>query len=67
MSLDYEEPEWLLPYEFMKVGDSFFVPTLKPAQLLYVLDAKAKAAKVRVRCYTTTKDGLMGVRVWRTR
>jgi hypothetical protein len=66
-SPDYQEPEWLLPFEFMKVGDSFFIPTLKPAQLLYILDTRAKVVGIRVRCYPAAKDGCMGVRVWRTR
>ena len=61
------EPEWLLPFEFMKVGDSFFIPTLKPAELIYIVDTRAKVAGVRVKSFTTTKDGHIGVRVWRTR
>jgi hypothetical protein len=61
-----EEPEWLLPFEFMKAGDSFFLPTLKPDELLDVIDSRAKCAKVRVKAFVTSKDGLLGVRVWRT-
>ena len=61
------EPEWLLPFEAMKVGDSFFIPTLKPAELIYIVDTRAKVAGVRVKSFTTTKDGHIGVRVWRTR
>jgi hypothetical protein len=61
------EPEWLLPFETMKVGDSFFIPTLKPAELIYIVDTRAKVAGVRVKSFTTTKDGHIGVRVWRTR
>ena len=64
---EFEEPEWLFPFDVMKVGDSFFIPTLEPAQLIYVIDTRAKAAKVKVRAYATTKDGHLGVRVWRTR
>jgi hypothetical protein len=60
-----EEPEWLLPFEFMKVGDSFFVPTLKPAEMVYKLDTCAKKVKVKVKIYPSTKDGFLGVRVWR--
>lgn len=62
---DYEEPEWLLPFDDLNVGDSFFVPTLKPAQLIYVMNVRSKAAGVKVRCRATSKDGLMGIRVWR--
>jgi hypothetical protein len=50
----------------MDVGDSFFVPTLTPAQMIYVIDTRAKAAGVRIRVYTAIKDGCIGVRVWRT-
>lgn len=61
------EPEWYLPFDAMYVGDSFFIPTLKPKELIYVLDTRAKIAKVKIKTYTTTKDGLMGVRCWRVR
>lgn len=63
--ISYDEPEWLLPFDYMKVGDSFFVPTLKPAQLLYVIDTRAKAAGIKVRIFTSSKDGCLGLRVWR--
>ena len=61
------EPEYLLPFEQMRVGDSFFLPTLRPAEMVYVMDTRAKVAGVRVKSYPATKDGLMGIRVWRTR
>jgi hypothetical protein len=60
-----EEPEWLLPFEFMRVGDSFFIPTLKPADLIYKIDTRAKVAKIKVKIYPSSKDGHLGVRVWR--
>jgi len=60
-----KEPVWLFPFEGMRVGDSFFIPTLKTANMIYVVDTPAKAAKVKVRAYATTKDGYLGVRVWR--
>lgn len=62
-----EEPEWLLPFEFMQIGDSFFVPTLKPMEMLYIIDTRSKVAKVKVKAYTSSKDGRLGVRVWRVR
>jgi hypothetical protein len=62
-----KEPEWLFPFEFMQIGDSFFVPTLNPAEMIYVIDTRAKAAKIKVKAYTSSKDGHLGVRVWRTR
>lgn len=61
------DPEWYLPFEAMYVGDSFFIPTLQPKEMLYVIDTRAKVAKVKVKCYVTTKDGLLGVRCWRIR
>ena len=68
MSLErIQEPEWLLPFEFMRGGDSFFVPTLKPADLIYKIDSASKRAKVKVKIHTTAKDGCLGVRVWRVR
>jgi len=59
------EPEWILPFEGMQVGDSFFIPTLRPAELLYAIDCGAKRAKIRVKSYITTKDDTIGVRSWR--
>lgn len=61
------EPEWLLPFEAMEVGDSFFIPTLKPANLIYVIDTRAKAAKCKVRSAVVLNDGYLGVRTWRVR
>lgn len=66
MSSQLSEPIWLLPFQGMGIGDSFFVPTLKPAALIYVIESRAKAVDIRVRAYTATKDGYLGVRVWRT-
>jgi hypothetical protein len=65
--ITYEEPEWYLPFDHMKVGDSFFIPTLKPAQMLYIVDTRAKAAGVKVRSFTSSKDGCLGLRVWRVK
>jgi hypothetical protein len=62
-----EEPEWLFPFDFMQIGDSFFVPTLKPMEMLYVIDTRSKVAKVKIKAYTSSKDGRLGVRVWRVR
>jgi hypothetical protein len=63
----YDEPEWVLPFDHLGVGDSFFVPTLRPANLIYIIDIRAKEARVKVRAYTASKDGSLGVRVWRVR
>lgn len=60
-----QEPEWVFPYDYMEVGDSFFVPTLRPAQMMYAADSAAKRSKVRVKIYTTEKEGHLGIRVWR--
>lgn len=60
-----DEPEWTFPYDGMSIGDSFFVPTMRPAYMMYVIDVTSKRAKVKVKAFKTTKDGVLGVRVWR--
>jgi len=65
MLTDHKEPEWVFPFDGMRVGESFFIPTLEPAQMLYVIDTRAKAAKVRIRAFVSQKDGCLGVRAWR--
>jgi len=49
----------------MEVGDSFFVPTLKPSPLVYAVESGAKREGIKVKAFVTTKDGNLGVRVWR--
>jgi hypothetical protein len=61
-----EEPVWLFPFEGMGIGDSFFVPTLKPSHLIYCVDTRAKAAKIKVKAYAVCEEQTLGVRVWRT-
>jgi hypothetical protein len=61
----HDEPEWIFPFEVMELGESFFVPTLKPSPLIYAIESGAKRARVRVKVYVTTKDGCLGVRTWR--
>lgn len=60
------EPEWIFPFHGMEVGDSFFIPTLRLAEMIYAIDSGAKRAKIKVKCYIMAKDGHMGVRAWRT-
>jgi len=59
------EPEWILPFEGMQVGESFFIPTLHPSELIYSIDCGAKRAKVRVKSFVTVKEDKIGVRTWR--
>lgn len=59
------EPEWILPFEAMEVGDSFFIPTLRPAELIYAIDCGSKRVGMRVKSFVTTKDDKIGVRTWR--
>lgn len=61
------EPEWALPFDSLDVGDSFFIPTLRTAETMYILDTRAKEARVKVKMFATTKEGYLGVRVWRIR
>jgi ethanolamine utilization microcompartment shell protein EutL len=51
----------------MSVGDSFFIPTLKPAEMIYIIDTRSKIAGVKIKAFASTKDGLLGVRCWRMR
>jgi hypothetical protein len=60
-----EEPAWLFPFEGMGVGDSFFIPTLTPSHMVYVVDTRAKASGIRVKVFPSVTDGCLGVRVWR--
>jgi hypothetical protein len=61
------EPEWVFPFEAMEVGDSFFIPTLRFAEMIYSIDSGSKRAGVKVKSYITAKDGHIGVRTWRVR
>ena len=60
-----QEPEWIFPFDHMNLGESFFIPTLETATMLYAVECGAKRAKVKVKAYITTKDNHLGVRVWR--
>jgi hypothetical protein len=62
-----EEPVWVFPFEGMSVGDSFFIPTLRTAEMIYAIDTGAKRVGMRVKSYVTTKEGHIGVRTWRIR
>lgn len=64
-SKPYDEPVWLFPYPAMLVGDSFFIPTMKPAYLTYAADNAAKKSEVKVKIHTVTENGVLGIRVWR--
>ena len=61
----HDDPEWLFPFEFMEIGDSFFIPTLKSSNLIYSIENRAKKAKVKVKTYAVVDDDFMGVRTWR--
>ena len=49
----------------MEVGDSFFIPTIRPAEMLYVVDVRAKQYKIKIKAYVSSKDDHFGIRVWR--
>jgi hypothetical protein len=61
----HNDPEWLFPFEMMEVGDSFFIPTLKNAPLIYAIETGAKRAKVKVKTCSVVEGDYMGVRTWR--
>lgn len=60
-----KEPEWILPFEGMAIGESFFIPTLKPSALIYAIESGAKRAQMKVKTYVVIKEGCLGVRTWR--
>lgn len=63
----HDEPEWNFPLDWMNIGDSFFIPTLKPSSVIFAVDEGAKRAKIKVKAFQTIKDNCLGVRVWRIR
>lgn len=63
----HDEPEWVFPFDGMEIGESFFIPTLKISEMIYVAETQAKKFGILVRAYASSKDDYMGVRVWRIR
>lgn len=59
------EPEWLFPFDGMNLGDSFFIPTLKFADMTYAITSGAKRAKIGIRTAYAVKDNMIGIRAWR--
>ena len=55
------EPEWVFPFNGMEVGESFFIPTLRFAEMIYAIDCGAKRAggqgKVLHHCQGQTHWG----------
>jgi hypothetical protein len=62
---EFREPEWVFPYQGMEIGDSFFMPTVRPAYAHYIIDLTSKKVGIRVKTYTMVDDGVLGVRAWR--
>jgi hypothetical protein len=62
-----KEPEWIFPFQAMEIGDSFFIPTLRFAEMIYAIDCGAKRMGIKVKAYVATKDDHIGVRAWRVR
>lgn len=63
--MELHEPEWIFPFEWMKIGESFFIPTTNTAVMLYAIECGAKRAGVKIKAYITTKENHLGVRAWR--
>lgn len=59
------EPEWIFPFDHMEIGQSFFIPTLETASMLYAIESGAKRSKVKIKAFITIKDNHLGVRAWR--
>jgi len=67
MSLNqFKEPEWIFPFQGMNIGDSVFIPTLRPSELIYNADTIAKEEGIRVKAYVV-HEKFLGVRIWRVR
>jgi len=66
MKKSLEEPVWVFPFDFMEIGESFFIPTLKQSAMTYAVESGAKRAKVKVRVCPSIKEDCIGIRVWRT-
>jgi hypothetical protein len=62
---DFREPEWIFPYLTMEVGDSFFMPTVRPAYGHYIIDVTSKRVDVVMKTHTVIEDNVLGVRAWR--
>jgi hypothetical protein len=62
---DFREPEWIFPYLTMEVGDSFFMPTVRPAYGHYIIDVTSKRVDVIMKTHTVIEDNVLGVRAWR--
>lgn len=60
-----DEPSWIYPFMGMNIGDSFFIPTMRSAEIIYSAMEAGKEFGIRVKAYAQMKDGIMGVRVWR--
>jgi hypothetical protein len=65
--VSFDEPEWLFPFEYMEVGESFFMPTVRPAYAHYIIDKTAKKVGVVMKTYTVREENVLGVRSWRVR
>ena len=63
----HDEAEWNFPLDWMSIGDSFFIPTLKASSVIFAIDEGAKRAKIRVKAFQSKKEGCLGVRVWRVK
>jgi hypothetical protein len=60
-----QEPVWIFPYEFIRVGESFFIPTLRPARMMYRASQCAVNANIKVKIFICSKEEHLGIRVWR--
>ena len=60
-----KEPVWMLPFHYMEVGESFFIPTTKTALMKHIIESSARKDGVQIKAFITLKDKHLGVRVWR--
>ena len=69
MTAEHHEPDFIFPFYDLKIGQSFFIPTLRLEEMIYLIDTAAKESglSIRVKSYEAIKDGILGVRTWRVR
>jgi len=60
------EPVWLFPFDYMELGQSFFIPTMNPDRIIAVAYSRAKLSKVKIIAKRDITEGILGVRVWLT-
>lgn len=54
-----------VPFEYLDVKDSIFIPTLKSTELRLLLRRVAKDIEFTIEMHNAIEDGYLGLMVWR--